>query len=552
MVSQLLKIRVVIILLWILVGSQEAMAEVHVDIDRNPVQVNESFQLVFSADQSPDRDPDFAILQQHFLILGSTRSNSISIINGEYQRSVKWTLKLMAKRVGKFMVPAIRFDQQRSKPLQITVQPSRIASVPNNQLVLELLVDKPIAYVQSQLILTLRLLSATNISAYEFGDIKIEDVDTVVESLGDELQYQTRIGDKTYLVLEKKLALFPQQSGRLAVPPVIAEVRLPSTSKFDPFRSGGEIRQLRSQPLTIDVEPIPAEFVGPYWLPAQSLELREQWQGDTDKLVAGEPVTRSLTLIAGGLTAAQLPELVLSQIDGIKQYPDQPGLENSLTSKGISGSRQQKVALIPGAAGSYLLPEISVPWWNLQTGKMETAIIPAREISVSAAVNTVVPVSPAVSESPAVAPQILSENIWLWISMLLASGWILSVLYWWFSSHRRRQPSKSEWESPNLSVARKRLGRACDADDAVAARQALLAWGRAMFAPGEVGNLIQLANLLGSELGGEIEKLNQSLYAEAGTPWRGRDLWSLCQQFEIANASTSQASGSLLPLNPGT
>ncbi|MCP4877669.1 MAG: protein BatD [Gammaproteobacteria bacterium] len=552
MVSQLLKIRVVIILLWILVGSQEAMAEVRVDIDRNPVQVNESFQLVFSADQSPDRDPDFSILQQHFLILGSTRSNSISIINGEYQRSVKWTLKLMAKRVGEFMVPAIRFDQYRSKPLQITVQPSRIASVPNNQLVLELLVDKPVAYVQSQLILTLRLLSATNISAYEFGDIKIEDVDTVVESLGDELQYQTRIGDKTYLVLEKKLALFPQQSGRLAVPPVIAEVRLRSASKFDPFRSGGEIRQLRSQPLTIDVEPIPAEFVGPYWLPAQSLELREQWQGDIDKLVAGEPVTRSLTLIADGLTAAQLPELVLSQIDGIKQYPDQPGLENSLTSKGVSGSRQQKVALIPGAAGSYLLPEISVPWWNLQTGKMETAIIPAREISVSAAVNTVVPVSPAVSESPAVAPQILSENIWLWISLLLASGWILSVLYWWFSSRRRRQPSKSEWESPNLSVARKRLGRACDADDAVAARQALLAWGRAMFAPGEVGNLIQLANLLGSELGGEIEKLNQSLYAEAGTPWRGRDLWSLCQQFEIANASTSQASGSLLPLNPGT
>jgi len=79
--------------LLMLAGLQQVMAEVEVTIDRNPVQVNESFQLVFSLDQSPDDDPDFSILQQHFMILGNSRSNSISIVNGEYQRSVKWTLQ---------------------------------------------------------------------------------------------------------------------------------------------------------------------------------------------------------------------------------------------------------------------------------------------------------------------------------------------------------------------------------------------------------------------------------------------------------------------------
>ena len=47
----------VILLLWIGVIPPLA-AEVEVIIDRNPVQVNESFQLVFSLDHSPARDPD--------------------------------------------------------------------------------------------------------------------------------------------------------------------------------------------------------------------------------------------------------------------------------------------------------------------------------------------------------------------------------------------------------------------------------------------------------------------------------------------------------------
>ena len=210
-------------------------------------------------------------------------------------------------------------------------------------------------------------------------------MDAVIEPMGDVRQYQTRIADKSYLVLEKQLAVFPQESGRLEIAPVRAEVRLPSNLSFDPFRTGGEIRQLRSAQLFVDVAPIPADFGGSYWLPAERVELREQWQGDLTGLIAGEPITRSLSLLADGLTAAQLPELELIPIAGIKQYPDQAELDNSRSAKGISGKRVQKVALIPGTAGSYLVPELNLPWWNVQTGKMEIATIPARELIVNAA-----------------------------------------------------------------------------------------------------------------------------------------------------------------------
>ncbi len=530
-------------------------AEVKVSIDRNPVQVNESFQLVFSIDYNPDHDPDFSILQQHFMILGNNRSSSISIINGEYQRSIRWTLQLMPKQVGEFMIPAIRFDKERSKPFQITVKPATMSSVPHDELVLELLADSDEAYVQSQILLTVRLLSATDISAYQFGDLDIDSLDVVIEPLGDERQYQTRIADRRYLVLERQYALFPQQSGRLEVDPVMAEVRLPSASRFDPFQSG-ELRRIRSQPLALEIKPIPAEYQADYWLPARRLELREDWRGDTEALVAGEPVTRSLTLVADGLTAAQLPELELLAIDGIKQYPDQPGLENNRTRQGIRGQREQKVALIPGTAGRYRVPELRVPWWNLETGKMEVATLPGRELIVAPA--AAVAVSPSLAEAepqgaaetPAPAAPAAGNRFWVWLSLLLACGWAASGSYWWYRSRLARPRQGLPPESENLKAARRRLRECCAADDAAGARDALLAWGRALLAPRKIANLHQLCDLLGDAFTREVEALNRCLYAKTHGDWRGGELAELCQRLERERPQSPPQQEDLMPLNP--
>ena len=556
MVKAFIPASLLVAILLLLGGLQQVAAEVQVSIDRNPVQVNESFQLVFSLDSDPDRDPDFSALQQDFLILSNRRSSGISIINGEYQRSVKWGLKLMAKQVGEFTIPAIRFDHESSKPFQVTVKPSSMASVPHDRLVLELFADKAEVFVQGQVILTLRLLSATDISAYQFGDISLQNLDAVIEPMGDERQYQTRIADRSYLVLEKQFALFPQQSGRLSIAPVRAEVRLPSKSSFDPFRTGGEIRQLRSPPLSIDVASIPPEFNGPYWLPADKLELREEWQGDLAGLVAGEPITRSLSLIADGLTAAQLPELELIPVAGIKQYPDQAELEDRRSSRGVTGQRVQKVALIPGTAGSYLVPEINLPWWNLQSGKMEIATIPARKLFVNPATAASVVAPPVAEVQTAVqeAAPAPANSFWLWLSLALASGWILTALYWWYQLRRpATATTASATEHPDLRQARKQLQQACNDSDAISARRVLLTWGQALLAPRVIGNLHQLGDVLGADLGHEIEVLNQSLYASSAKQWRGEVLWTLCQQLEKdALVQREQGNARLLPLNPAS
>jgi len=102
-----------------------------------------------------------------------------------------------------------------------------------------------------------------------------------------------------------------------------------------------------------------------------------------------------------------------------------------------------------------------------------------------------------------------------------------------------------------LRRIRKQLQQACNDNDAIMARQALLAWGRALLAPREINNLHQLGVSLGVNLRHEIEVLNQSLYAPTVAQWRGEALWLLCRQLEKdTRAQSDQADVRLLRLNP--
>ncbi len=192
-------------------------AKVTISVDRNPVRVNESFQLYFEADVSVDGDPDFSPLQQHFQILNRSRSSNISIINGKYQRSLKWTLQVMPKQEGDFILPAIEFGSEKSDLFRVKVRPASQSSLPGEGLIFEITSDESSLYVQSQVIVTLRLMSDSNISGYQMGDLAIDDMDVVIEPLGDVKQYETRLDDKPYLVLEMQFALFPQESGPLNI-----------------------------------------------------------------------------------------------------------------------------------------------------------------------------------------------------------------------------------------------------------------------------------------------------------------------------------------------
>ncbi len=511
-------------------------ADIIVRSDRNPVALNESFQLVYETEGDVDDDPDFSVLEDQLDILNRSQSSNISIINGSYSSKKHWTLTAMAKQQGRLVLPPVPFGSDKSPSYTLMVNEASQNDAQTKDFFTRVRVDQQKVYAQQQLVVTQQLFSAYNLADYEMGELKFSGVDVVVEALGDEKQYQTRIDGQPYVVVERQFALFPQQSGALKLNPVLAKGQTGSRSNslFNPF-SRGKIVRASSKGIEVDVMDVPANADMSPWLPATDFQLLEQWAENPPKFVQGEPLTRTLSIKAEGLSAAQLPVLPDITIDGFKQYPDQPILENIKNDNGLSGYRLEKVAFIPTRAGKITLPAIEIPWWNTKTQKREVARIPQRVIEVApspTATQTPAVISPQVSapvattppatasepepEVPAV-PQNMPEaddSPWMWLAVLSLLGWLATAVAWFLFDKSKRRTTDSNKMDVTIThkTLYKHVQQACTQQDAAACRSALLLWGQAVFSLQQVKTLADIVRIVPDALGHELKKLDAVLY----------------------------------------
>ena len=105
-----------ILLLLIITASEYAVAAtIQTSVDRNPVSIDESFQIIFTANESPDDDPDFSPLEKDFVVLNQTSSTNSSWINGKSSKTIQWLVNVMAKQRGSLIIPAIKFGKDYSQ-----------------------------------------------------------------------------------------------------------------------------------------------------------------------------------------------------------------------------------------------------------------------------------------------------------------------------------------------------------------------------------------------------------------------------------------------------
>ena len=527
-------------------------ANIQVQIDRNPVALGESFQLIFSVNQTPDSDPDFRPLDQNFSVLGQSSNSKISMINGVSSRTLSWTVAVMAKTAGIQWVPAISFGSDHSRRVKIEVKDKSMTpatATAHQSIFLQVTVEPKNPYVQAQAIYTMKLYHQVEIAQARLDEPTLEDA--IIEKLGKDANYRTTFGGKAYHVVERKYAVFPQKSGALTFPPLTlqAQVVTGHRSGLGGFfgRRDTRMNRLQSNSITLDVQPIPTEFTGRHWLPAEDLQLSENWSADPSGLSVGEPVTRTIALHTKGVTAGQLPELSLLQPikseadrDTIKRYPDQPTLQEEKEPNGITSLREEKTAMIPSQPGDYVLASIEIPWWNTKTNKMEVARLPEQLMSVAtgSTVNTAVPavnVNPisAVKQTGVDLPTILQSPIqqqgyWKWLAIAVATGWLATGLLWWYL--HRRLNRKSVKTQPEKSVvagkeAVKKLKKACAEHTAQQAKEALLIWAKSRWSELPPTSLGAIQSRCEGALQFELVRLNQSLYQQQAEPWSGTALW---------------------------
>ncbi len=543
--------KLLFIFLWlILIGISfhpAIAADITASVDRNPVSIDESFKIFFNASDTPDGDPDFAPLEQDFSIVNQSQSSSSTWVNGDYSKSIRWTLEVTAKKSGNLVIPAIQFGSDANKPVPIVVNQGATtgndAVKPDEDIFLEVKATPEQPYVQSQVIYTIRLYRRVDIAQAELSEPELADA--VIEKLGEDSNYNTVVNGVSYLVTERKYAIFPQKSGVMNIKPLAltAAIIVNSQPDFRDFFGSRMTKSKRvlSKEITLNVKPAPSSFSGKDWLAVEKLELTQEWSGDIQQMKVGEPLTRTLTLHGVGTTVGQLPELNTVKTDNnIKAYPDQPVLNEQKQADGISASRQEKIALIPATAGKHILSAIEIPWFNTKTQKIEVARLPETTINVSGSSETQQPnpTPPKPLSTPSrptsksdtnsqipISTKAEGQNTWLWVSAFLALGWITTVTY--FLLKRTKTPILSAdtaerlLHQTSLKECSKKLKAACMDDDALAAKNALLAWGKQKF---NANNLVSIAAYCDARLRDEILHLNQTLYGKDNSGWTGKNL----------------------------
>ncbi|MBU2557835.1 MAG: BatD family protein [Bacteroidetes bacterium] len=373
---------------------------------KSQVRMGEQFQVVFDLNAEGDnfRGPDF---NDWRVLTGpmSSTSSSIQIINGQMNKSFtqSFTYVLMPTAEGEFTIgsASITVDGKQIKSEAVTVKvtganspaqtqgnnptnPSQSGEgITSKDLFLRAIVDKKNVVSGEQVIVTYRIYTRVPISSVTVSKLSSFPGFWTKNLLSenDALTQSTEIiNGEEYITADiRKMALFPQKTGKLEIDPMelecVAQVRTqtnrrrtrdPFESFFnDPFFNRGISnvqKQLISEKLEINVNPLPtagkpATFKGAVG------QFGFQSAIDRTKLKTGEAINLQFTISgSGNVELVELPTPTFPP--DFEVYDPKTSVSVKTSAKGISGTKKFEYLLIPRASGTFNIDPITFTYYD--------------------------------------------------------------------------------------------------------------------------------------------------------------------------------------------
>jgi hypothetical protein len=534
-----LAMQAALVLSLLLQASMGLSAEVTARVDRNRVVEGETISLVLqTSDPQQSLEADFNVLNRDFEVLAQRSETQMSIVNGRQVAVVRLLVTLEPRGAGKLVIPALQFPGASTAPITINVEPApELAAGEQPPVFIELALDPMEGpyYVHAQLSLTVRIFYQQNLTEAAINPPTPQPASV---RLLDEIPFQAERNGVRYRVLERRYAIFPERSGELVIPPLQLSGRLierPADRLWQPSVRGRRVR-VESEPLTVAIQPRPADYTGAHWLPARRITLSQQLS-DPDALRVGEPVTRSVIVDAVGLEENMIEEPHWPPLENTRIYPDQPQGISRDDGQWVLGHKEFRYAVVPEQPGELVLPEIRLDWWDTVADRQRTAVLPEHRIQVAAAElvpsTVVMPAGAAtdaglVSDTATGAAHKGAASFWRTLSMVLALFWLLTLLLLLRRSGKAATAGKEAEEiSEEEAGLLRQLRKACARGDAARARTLLRHWVRAYGPPPAHGSVMAFAaQAEDGALRRAIRRFDASGFsATAGDQWDGVELW---------------------------
>ncbi len=516
-------------------------AEITANFNRQTIYVGETVSLSIQIDQQIfGSNPDLGPLEQYFEILGSSNSSRMEFVNGSRNVSTQWDITLEPKKAGAISIPGIRIASMMSNAIHLNVIDAPNARTDNKSqgedVFIEVEVDKSTSYVQAQILFTVRLMHAIPLLDGSMGDPAPSNA--LVEKLSDDVNYETQRNGRSYRVIERRYAVFPERSGELVLPAVQFRGRVSDknqrSSRFNLMMPRGRRMSTQSEPITLVIKPRPATYTGQDWLPASDLSLNDGWDRSLPKFIVGEPITRTIVLESKGLISTQLPDIAFKSLASAQIYPDQALNKSHTDGTWVYGKREQKFAIVPSQSGPLELPEIQLVWWDVISDSQKTARIPSRTIQVQAAASSALAptLQPILTPNDNLKqpiqlldvdpiPQNYIPGAWRWAAITFFILWISTLVIWRLSLSKKKVSSlRPPKESSSQWI--KSLKIACQKNQAKEASSALIAWTNWAATGQNVTTLHQVLRFFNSAESIEaIQQLDRALYSLNDQSWQG-------------------------------
>jgi len=431
-------------------AASPAWGQLSISAEVNKTQVALDDQVVLavtiSGGQASLPDPQLPALP-NFSVYSSGRSQNISFVNGRVSSSVTHTFVLVPRAVGKGLIPPITATAQgataHTDPVEIQVVPPSNAvpaapappgqaqpgpgrpaarqrppgaaaaggGAPDVLVTAEL--DKSKASVNEQVTLSVKFHTAVPLMGNpEYVPPKLEGV--LSEDLPPLRHYNMVLKGRTYDVTEIKTALFPLQAGRLKIGNAVVRCQVQQDFNADPFSpdffnrffsqgvTAPQTRTIASQPLVLDVAPLPAAgrpagftgAVGRFSLAASV---------DKNRSKVGDAVNLTVTVQGTGNLKA-IGEPTLPNLPSWRVFD--PVTSVNLEKKGdlVQGSKVIRIVLVPRVSGDLTIPPIQFSYFDPARREYVGANTPPLTVAVAPgepnAAQAVGYVAPSVATAP--------------------------------------------------------------------------------------------------------------------------------------------------------
>ncbi|WP_105103747.1 BatD family protein [Microbulbifer pacificus] len=184
------------------------------------------------------------------------------------------------------------------------------------------------------------------------------------------------IAGSTWSGVVREYRLVPLTPGIFQLPPTRVEVHYRSPDGTNDITA---TIPLTAERLTVTA-PKGAEHLNPY-VAARDLTLEQKIDGDPENLRPGDSFSRTVTARIQGSTVMFVPQMLNTTApSGIAAYADTPRAEDHTKDNGNGrgdggGTRVEKITYIAEAATRGELPAITLQWYNLDDGRIQTATL---------------------------------------------------------------------------------------------------------------------------------------------------------------------------------